>query len=476
VAWPLAEAVRAHLGRADDAVFFEDRWLDWRWMAEAVTALDRAAGDAGCVGLVARNRPAHVAAFAANLIAGRTTTMISAAQSPSALAAELRKRCLAVVFADPQDWSKEALDAAEAAGTDAVCASHDGVWTLRAKTRRQRPPGSAAVELLSSGTTGPPKRVPLSWGALAQAVEDASAAYAGASGNAPHILVQPLGSVAGLAYVVPALVHGRPLVLMEKFEPRAWAEAVGRHRPTRGSVPPAGVRMLLDAQVPRQQLASLTLLAVGGGRLDPAVQARFEAVYGVPVLPAYGATEFGGVVANWSLELHRRWGEAKRGSAGRASRNVALRVVDPETGAERADGAVGVLEIKAERIGPDWVRATDLTAIDADGFLWLHGRADGAINRGGFKVVPDTVADALREHPQVADAAVVGLADERLGEVPVAAVELVGGASADGETLRAWLKDRLLAYQAPVEIRVVDALPRNAALKVSLPEVKALFA
>jgi acyl-coenzyme A synthetase/AMP-(fatty) acid ligase len=477
MAWRLAQAVRANLERADDALFFDRDWLGWRWMGQVAAALDRAAGGAPCVGLVARNRPAHVAAFAANLVAGRTTSMIASAQSPAALAAELRARRLPVVFADPQDWSSEVLEAAEAAGTDAVFMLHDAVWTVRAPRRRDAACGpEVAFELLSSGTTGPPKRTPLGWEALALAVEDAGAAYAGATGEAAQILTHPLGSVAGLAYVVPALVYGRRLVLMDRFEPCAWAQAVSRHRPTRGTVPPAGVRMLLDAAVPRDQLSSLTLLAVGGGKLDPELQARFEAVYGVPVLPAFGATEFGGVVANWSLDLHRRWGEAKRGSAGRASRNVELRVVDPDSFAVLPAGRTGLLEVKAARIGPDWVRATDLASLDADGFLWLHGRADGAINRGGFKVVPDQVAAVLREHPDVADAAVVGLADARLGEVPVAAVEPVAGARLDADALHAWLRDRLLAYQTPVEVRIVDALPRNASLKVSLPQVKALFA
>ena len=468
--------MRASLAQPGDAVAFDGRWLSWSWMAQVVIALECAAAGAPCVGLVARNRPAHIAAFAANLIAQRTTSMISAAQSPAGLAADIRALRLPAVLADPMDWSQEVLTAAEAAGTDAVFILDDAVWTIRHRRSAPQSCGSAAFELLSSGTTGPPKRIPLSWPALAQAVEDSGAAYAGAAAPAPQILVHPLGSVAGLAYVVPALVYGRSLVLMEKFEPHAWGQAVAQHRPTRGTVPPAGVRMLLDAEVPREQLASLTLLAVGGGKLDPDVQARFEVTYGVPVLPAFGATEFGGVIANWSLDLHRQWGEAKRGSAGRASRNVELRVVDPETSAERPPGEVGLLEVKAERIGPDWARSTDLASLDADGFLWLHGRADGAINRGGFKVVPDVVAAVLREHPAVADAAVVGRADARLGEVPVAAAELVRGERIDGEDLRLWLKDRLVAHQAPVEVRIVDALPRNASMKVSLPQVKALFA
>jgi acyl-coenzyme A synthetase/AMP-(fatty) acid ligase len=139
-------------------------------------------------------------------------------------------------------------------------------------------------------------------------------------------------------------------------------------------------------------------------------------------------------------------------------------------------GSVGLLEAQVPRIGPDFIRTTDLASLDADGFLFLHGREDGAINRGGFKVLPDIVAEALRAHPDVADAAVVGRADARLGEVPVAAVELVPGASAGAAALLGWLKDRLVAYQVPTEIRIMPALPRNASMKVALHEVKALFA
>jgi acyl-CoA synthetase (AMP-forming)/AMP-acid ligase II len=127
--------------------------------------------------------------------------------------------------------------------------------------------------------------------------------------------------------------------------------------------------------------------------------------------------------------------------------------------------------------GEGWVRTTDLARLDAEGFLFLEGRADDAILRGGFKIAPGEVARALERHPAVREAAVVGLPDPRLGEVPAAAVELEPGAEAPGEEeLLAFARERLAGYQVPVRIRVVQALPRTPSLKVSRPAVRELLA
>ena len=117
----------------------------------------------------------------------------------------------------------------------------------------------------------------------------------------------------------------------------------------------------------------------------------------------------------------REFGESKRNSVGRALPDTALRIVDPDTGAELPAGEQGLLEAKMHPISDDWIRTTDIASIDADGFVTLHGRADGAINRGGFKILPETVRRVLISHPAVRDACVVGVPDARLGQVPFAA-------------------------------------------------------
>jgi long-chain acyl-CoA synthetase len=152
--------------------------------------------------------------------------------------------------------------------------------------------------------------------------------------------------------------------------------------------------------------------------------------------------------------------------------------VDPDSGEELPAGTAGVLEVQPiQRLGIcEWTRTSDLASIDEDGFLYIHGRADDTIIRGGFKIQLDHVADLLSRHPAVLEAAVVGIPDERLGQVPVAAVELKPGAPPTSEAeLRAYAQQQMPAYQVPVKLKVVPALPRTISLKVSRPGVKAFF-
>ncbi|MDT0488455.1 AMP-binding enzyme, partial [Streptomyces doebereineriae] len=109
-------------------------------------------------------------------------------------------------------------------------------------------------------------------------------------------------------------------------------------------------------------------------------------------------------------------------------------------------------------------------------FLYIDGRADDVIVRGGFKVAPETVVRALRTHPAVADAAVAPIPDRRLGQIPVAAVELRPGAEIDGEALRQHCRTVLTPYEVPAQVFVVDALPRGAALKVDRRRLLAMLA
>ncbi len=175
-------------------------------------------------------------------------------------------------------------------------------------------------------------------------------------------------------------------------------------------------------------------------------------------------------------ELVRKYGPAKRNSVGKPLPGVQVRIVDPDMGTEVPLGDRGFLEARLEVIGPDWIRTTDLASIDADGFVTIHGRADGAIIRGGFKILPETVRGVLVSHPAVRDACVVGVPDRRLGEVPFAAVELKPGSRAPSEAeLKDRVRESLPSHHVPVAITVVDELPRNTALKVRPGDVAALY-
>ena len=134
------------------------------------------------------------------------------------------------------------------------------------------------------------------------------------------------------------------------------------------------------------------------------------------------------------------------------------------------------MEAKVAPLGADWIRTTDIATVDSAGFVTLHGRADGAINRGGFKILPETVRRVLISHSAVRDACVVGVPDRRLGQVPFAAIEVVQGAAAPSDDeLKDLVRQELPVYNVPVAFAVVDDLPRTPALKVSLPAVAALY-
>jgi acyl-coenzyme A synthetase/AMP-(fatty) acid ligase len=340
------------------------------------------------------------------------------------------------------------------------------------------------IEMLTSGTTGVPKRIPLkaesfSRGVLGAAVfekrsEDAAPRLSGGV----QVLNSPFAHIGGVFGLLTSVAAGRKSCLLEKFQVEVWADAVRRHRPKVASAPPAALRMILDAKVPREDLASLSAFRTSTAPLDPDLADEFFDAYGLRVLQNYGATEFAGGVAGWTLEDHRTHYANKRASVGRLNPGVEGRVVDPETHEVLPTGQEGLLELRAAQLGDgkSWVRTTDLAVLDAEDFLWINGRYDNAIIRGGFKVHPDDVVRAMEQHPAIREAAVVGLRDERLGQTPAAAYILRTGAEAPTEDdLREFLKGRLLPYLVPTRLMRVDEMPRTPSLKVSQPDLKTLF-
>jgi len=471
------------------AIEFRGKKFSWEFVARTGEQLAAHAAPAGPsettpLGLIARNRPAVVAATVACMQARRCFVMLYSAQSPEKTAAEVRELRLPLVAADEQDWTEALRAAVRDVGAIGIILRGDehhpvstvpGLDALGPGPHKRSDPAIAA-ELLSSGTTGAPKRISLKRSSLEAAAADSAATYAtGVAELSPAIVIHPLGNIAGVTYITPFATQGQPIELMEKFRLEDWLDAVKRLRPVRGALPPAAIRMILDKNIPKDDLASLVAIGTGGAPLEAEVEDEFERRYGIPLLQGYGATEYCGVIANWTPDLHRSRGKEKRGSVGRPRPGVMLRIVDPETRAPLPAGQIGLLEARVERVGPDWIRTTDLGAVDEEGFLWLHGRSDQAINRGGFKVLPESVASVLREHPDVADAAVVGLPDSRLGQIPAAGVELKPGRRLSSDELIAFAKQRLVAYQVPARVSIFEALPRTESMKVDLGALRALL-
>jgi long-chain acyl-CoA synthetase len=175
-------------------------------------------------------------------------------------------------------------------------------------------------------------------------------------------------------------------------------------------------------------------------------------------------------------DLYPEFGKTKFGSVGKPFGGAEIRVVDPETAAVLDAGEEGLLEVISPKMGPYWIHTTDLGVIDNDGFLFLRGRADGAIIRGGFKILPETIQQALLGHPAISAVAAVGLPDKRLGQVPAAAMEIKPGVAAPSiEEIEAFLREQVLATHIPVQWLIVDELPKTVSMKIDRPAVARLF-
>ncbi|KAA0117397.1 class I adenylate-forming enzyme family protein [Mycolicibacterium sp. P9-22] len=458
---------------------FEGRWYSGAEVASygaAVTARLDAAGLApdASVALVVRNRYPHAAATIGALAAGRPVAMIYSFQSPEAIAADIERLDAAAVLADPQDWTDEVITATQRSGAAGVALGAEGTALAGAGTTRQRPRVDGALAILTSGTTGPPKRFVVRAEVLEHTVFSVTGGQA-APDEPPELVYWPLGGIGGVCQLVTGVYVGKRMVLMERFSVPAWVDVVKTHRLQRVGVQPAVVRMLLEADLPAADLSSLQYVMSASGPLDVPTRDAFEQRYGIPVLTAYGATEFAGSVCTWTPDLYREFGARKRASSGRALPGVQVRIIDGDTGAAVPTGERGILTAKVPLLGPDWVRTTDIASIDEDGFVTLHGRADGAINRGGFKIIPETIRGVLISHPEVRDAGVVGVPDARLGQVPFAAVETVEGATVSEADLLAAVRAALPAHHVPVSVVFVDELPRTPSLKVSVPGVSGLY-
>lgn len=474
------------------AIESADASINWGELHSAVSAIDAAltsagVGPAAAVGVLLRNRPGMLAALLALLLSRRCIVSLSPFQPDDELQRELRDLDLDAVIGESQDWAAGTKQAAVEAGIVGLCLPDGRLGPVqrvgcpgRSAGKRGDELAGVALEILTSGTTGKPKRIRIGRATMADAILDGTkSSGAPALKATPTVMFAPLLHVSGMFGALLSIYEGRPLVLMEKFSVEQWVAAIKRHRVRFSSLPPTPMRMVLEAGVPREDLASLIAVRAGTAPLPPETQRRFEATYGIPVLVQYGATEWMGGLAGWTIEDHRKYIATKLGSVGRARGDVLLRVVDADSGRELPRGQIGVLEVlPRQRLGADvpWTRTSDLASLDADGFLYIHGRVDDAIIRGGFKVDTAAVAAVLMQHPAVKEAAVIGLPDERLGQIPVAAVELREGVPAPSEAeLRAHAQQHLSPYQVPARFKLVPALPRTVSMKVSRPGVLSLF-
>jgi acyl-CoA synthetase (AMP-forming)/AMP-acid ligase II len=457
------------------AVEYERRWSSWKQLAALADRIaSLVADDRPQVGILLRNRPVHVATLLGVLGGGATVVVINPARGADRIKADVDQLELALIIGEPDDLVMLGEPAAATVVSVSDLRSEPNVIAVSHDRATPTRPG-VAVRMLTSGTTGPPKRVDLSYDMLAHSVMGPEGDQLPAPTQLRHgvaIINAPLVHIGGVFRILQCIAEARPFVLLERFALDQWTEAVRTHRPRAVSLVPTALRMVLHSNVPREDLASIRAVTSGTAPLSPEDCDAFTAKYGIPVLTSYAATEFGGGVASWTLADHQKYWHDKRGSVGRANPGAQLRVV-ADDGVPLGHDNVGLLEVKPAQLGPsaEWMRTTDMARIDTDGFLWIVGRADQAIIRGGFKIMPDDVRAALEGHPAVAGAAVVGRGDERLGETPVAMVELREQGSTNADALIDYLRTRLARYEIPTEVSIVEEIPRTPSGKPDLSAI-----
>jgi malonyl-CoA/methylmalonyl-CoA synthetase len=329
-------------------------------------------------------------------------------------------------------------------------------------------PGDTALLVFTSGTTGTPKGVPLSHANLLATSASIEAAWRWTADDR-LLLALPLFHVHGLGVGLHGtLLAGASAVILPRFEVDAVLDGIAELSATQMfGVPTMWVRLAASPRI--AELGALRLCVSGSAPLEPTTFAALAEGIGSPVLERYGMTETGMLVSN------PYDGERRAGSVGFALPGVELRLEAREGDGEPAaeilvrgpnvfGGYQGVGGHEGAFAPEGWFRTGDLGRADPDGYLRIVGRSKELIITGGYNVYPRDVEEVLRDHPAVADVAVVGVPDLEWGERVVACV--VAAEAVDADRLLEWAAERLAPYKRPREVRFVDELPRNALGKV----------
>jgi acyl-CoA synthetase (AMP-forming)/AMP-acid ligase II len=341
-----------------------------------------------------------------------------------------------------------------------------------------------AILLYTSGTTGKPKPVPLRHGNLVTYVMN-TVELASAAPSEAALLSAPPYHIAGVANLLTSVYRGRRTILLPQFSAPEWLE-VSRHEHATHAmlVPTMLVRILAEVERTGEPFPSeMRDIALGGAKVSPSLLRRAATqLPAVGFVVAYGLTETSSTVCVLRPEDVRQAVTGDResllSSVGRPIPGIELKIVGE--GAEAADGSVGEICLRGPQIGngdaageridgEGWLHTRDLGYRDADGFVYVLGRADDVIIRGGENIMPSEVERVLESHPVVTEAVVVGVPDDEWGEA-LEAMVVVKERTEEGE-LREHVHQHLAGYKVPRRIVSADELPHNSAGKVVRREV-----
>jgi acyl-CoA synthetase (AMP-forming)/AMP-acid ligase II len=342
----------------------------------------------------------------------------------------------------------------------------------------------------TAGTTGRPKGVPLRHSGFATYVLE-NVDPVSPDIEERNLLAVPLYHVAGLQAMLAAVYGGRTLVLMRQFETKEWMETVQREQVTRAMLVPTMLKRIIDdPDFAKYNLSSLKVLTYGAAPMPyEVINKAIEVMPWVKFINAFGQTETASTITALGPEDHIIEGTQEErekklnrltSSIGRPLPDVEVKIID-EQGKEVPPGEVGEIVARGPRVmsgywrdeqktaqvmTPDgWLHTGDMGRVDEEGYIYLAGRGDDMIIRGGENISPDEVENVLYSHPKIEEAAVIGMPDPEWGQEPMAFVVLKSGETATAEEIIDYCRSSL-GFKRPRAVVFLDYLPRNPMGKV----------
>ncbi|MCV7032631.1 long-chain-fatty-acid--CoA ligase [Mycobacterium sherrisii] len=492
----LVGMVELHAARRPDDIALHYGGQQWSW-AQWAARIRRTAGllrDAGVqrgqvVAFLDKNHPACLETLLAATSIGAVATIVNwrvigdelvhvlndSGARVLLVGAELRPALDAiraktpgveriVVVGGTDDEYEALLAAAEPIGPDPDVADTD-----------------TALTIYSSGTTGRPKGVLLTQRALVNHIVNLSEPFPFTEGDA-NLVAMPLFHVGGIAYAFFGIRAGVPTYLTREPDAATLIGAVKNGATHAFLVPPVIARFLDAGEAGIGALSGLRYLVYGAAPMPlPLLQRALQAWPQINFIQVYGQTELCGAITALNAEDHRNSDRPELlMSAGKAARGNEIRIVDPESGEQVPNGEAGEIWVRSDQrmvgylnrpeataetiTAGDWLRTGDIGRVDAEGYLFIEDRLKDMIITGGENVYGPEVESVLQEHPQITDAAIIGVPDEHWGESVKAIV--VTSAPVSSTEIIEFCRAHLASYKCPRTVDFVDELPRNASGKI----------
>lgn len=354
-------------------------------------------------------------------------------------------------------------------------------------------PELTAVLLFTSGTTGEPKAAVLRHKHLVSYILG-SVEFMGAADTDAALVSVPPYHIAGMASIASSVYAGRRIVQLQNFSAEGWVETARREAITNAMVVPTMLVRIIDDLESRDGvgLPSVRAISYGGGKMPlPVIEKAMQLLPEVDFTNAYGLTETSSTISVLTPADHRDAASSadpdvrrRLGSLGTPLPSVQVEI-RAAGGEALGPGETGEIFVRGEQVSGEyeglgsrldtdgWFPTRDAGYLDAGGYLFLDGRIDDVIVRGGENISPGEVEDVILEHDAVSDCAVVGIPDEQWGEAVAAVVVLREARALTAEEVHDWVRDRLRSSRAPARVEFSDELPYNETGKLLRRQVRA---